>query len=59
MLAVAPAPPFSVKLFRAAMYGAFSGLDPARNELKAVVLSASTESEKRRALSMWRHFGPR
>jgi hypothetical protein len=58
-LAVAPAPSFGGRLFRSAMYGVFSGLDPARRELEAVARSASTESEKRQAAIAWRRFGPR
>jgi hypothetical protein len=58
-LAVPPSPSFSGRLFRTSMYGAFSGLDPSREELKAVVLSASTDAEKRMAASIWRRFGPR
>jgi hypothetical protein len=58
-LAVAPAPSFGGRLFRSAMYGVFSGLDPSREELKAVARSASTDSEKRHAAIAWRRFGPR
>jgi len=58
-LAVAPGPSYGGRLFRSAMYGVFSGLDPSREELKAVVESAKTDAEKRHAALAWRRFGPR
>ena len=58
-LALLPGPAYGGRLFRSAMYGVFSGLDPSREELKAVVQSATTDAEKRHAASAWRRFGPR
>ncbi len=53
-----PEPSYNGKLWRAAIYGAYSGLDPSRGELKRVVLSASTPSERRQAMGAWRLYGP-
>ena len=58
-LAVTPGPSYPARLFRSAMYGVFSGNDPDREELRRVVLSASTESEKRQAASSWAIYSPR
>jgi hypothetical protein len=58
-LAVSPRPSYAGRLFRSAMYGVFSGLDPSRQELRSVAESASTESEKRQAVAAWRRYGPR
>jgi hypothetical protein len=48
-LAAAPAPPYSGKLWRAAVYGDYSGKDPSRRELSAVIASAATLPERRMA----------
>ena len=47
------------RLWRAAQLGAFSDRDPRREELRAVALEAATPEERRRAMAMWRVFGPR
>jgi hypothetical protein len=49
---------FGGKLWRASVFGKFSGLDPSRQELRAVAATASTPSEKQRAEDAWRLFGP-
>jgi hypothetical protein len=58
-LALPLRPPYWVRLWRAAMFGAFSGQDPARDELRRVGLSASNPSEKNQARGAWRLYGPR
>ncbi len=40
-LASAPRPPYVGRLWRAAIFGAYSGLDPKREELRRVVLEAA------------------
>jgi len=59
MLLRAPEPPYGARLWRAAIYGAYSGLDARREELKKVVISASTLLQRRQALGAWRLYGPR
>jgi hypothetical protein len=39
------------------MLGAFSGRDPQRQELRAVVSEARTDPERRRAAMAWRMWG--
>ena len=56
-VAVAPEPSYDGRLLRAAIYGRFSGHDPERRELRGVIDSASTPSEKRHAMSAWRQYG--
>ncbi|MEX1246538.1 MAG: hypothetical protein WEB59_16250 [Thermoanaerobaculia bacterium] len=46
------------RLWRAALFGVFSGQDPGREELRAVALEAATPEEQRRAVGMWRAYGP-
>ena len=46
------------RLWRAAQLGVFSDRDPRREELRAVALEAATPEEQRRAMAMWRAFGP-
>ncbi len=53
-----PELPFGARLWRAAVYGAYSGRDPRREELRAVVLTAATPTEQRQALGAWRVYGP-
>jgi hypothetical protein len=48
---------FGGRLWRAAVYGRFSGRDPQRIELRRVIAEAATPSEKRRAADAWRLFG--
>jgi hypothetical protein len=52
-----PALSYGARLWRAAIYGAYSGLDPARGELRSVALSASTPLERRQAQGAWRLYG--
>jgi hypothetical protein len=59
VVALAPEPPYSGRLWRAGMLGAFSGRDPARTELAAVVADAQTPQERRRGAAAWRMWGPR
>jgi len=59
MLFLAPEPSYMARLWRAAVFGAYSGLDPDRRELKGVALSARTPIERRQALAAWRLYGPR
>jgi hypothetical protein len=54
-----PEPPYFARLWRAGVYGAFSGRDDARTELRAVALEARTPEERRLAVAMWRWFSPR
>jgi len=58
LLFIGPEPAYSDRLWRAAMYGAYSGRDPSRQELRSVVLSAKTPIEQRLALGAWRVYGP-
>lgn len=58
LLARPPQPGYGGRLWRAAMYGRYSGLDPDRRELKKVVLSARTPGERGRALATWKSYGP-
>jgi hypothetical protein len=57
LLLVSPQLAYSDRLWRAAIYGAYSGRDPARQELRSVVLSAKTPAEQRQALGAWRAYG--
>lgn len=57
LLALAQEPPYAGRLWRAGMLGAFSGRDPERQELRAVIPEASTDSERRRAAIAWRMWG--
>jgi len=50
---------FGARLWRAAIFGAYSGRDPSRHELREVALSAQTPAERRQALGAWRAYGPR
>jgi hypothetical protein len=52
-----PRPPYGGRLWRAAVFGAYSGLDPHREELKRVVDEASTPLERRQAMGAWRLYG--
>lgn len=54
----APAPAFEVRLWRAAALSRYSGVDPAASELNAVVRSAASPAERRRAAGIWRRYGP-
>lgn len=59
LIAVAPHPSYGARLWRSAVYGAYSGRDPGREELRRVVLEAKTAPERRQALGIWRMYGPR
>jgi hypothetical protein len=59
LIAIAPQPSYGARLWRSAVYGAHSGRDPGREELRRVVLEAKTPAEKRQALGTWRVYGPR
>jgi hypothetical protein len=52
-----PALSYGARLWRAAIYGAYSGLDPEREELRSVARSASTPLEKGQAQGAWRLYG--
>ena len=54
-----PHPPYGGRLWRAAVFGAYSGLDPRREELGRVVVEASTPLERRQATGAWRLYGPK
>ena len=54
-----PEPAYGARLWRAAVFGAYSGLDPDRRELREVVLSAQTAAERRQAMGAWRLYGLR
>ena len=54
---LAPAPGFGARLWRAVVYGTYSGLDPEREELKRAVQSASTPSERNTAADAWHRYG--
>jgi hypothetical protein len=58
LLARPPALSFNGRLWRAAVFGSFSGRDPRRQELRDAALTAATDAEKRRALAMWKVYGP-
>jgi hypothetical protein len=50
-------PAYAPRLWRAAIYGAYSGLDPRREELARAVLTASTPLERRQGAAAWRLYG--
>lgn len=54
-----PPPSYGAQLWRAAVYGAYSGRDPGRNELRRVVEAAKTPLERRQAAGTWRVYGTR
>ena len=54
---LAPEPNFGARLWRAVMYGTYSGRDPGREELKRAVQSASTPRERTVAAEAWRRYG--
>jgi hypothetical protein len=54
---LAPEANFGARLWRAVVYGSYSGLDPAREELKHAVQSAATPREKTFAAEAWRRYG--
>ncbi len=58
LLLRAPELDFGGRLWRASIYGAYSGRDASRGELRAAALSASTPGERRMAIGAWRAYGP-
>lgn len=54
-----PQPEYMGRLWRASMLGAFSGVDPYRQELRNVAREASSERERQLAMRAWRVYGPR
>lgn len=54
-----PGVPYGGRLWRGAIFGAYSGRDPQREELRRVVLEASTPLERKQARGAWRLYGPR
>ncbi len=50
---------YSARLWRAGVFGQYSGRDRAREELAAVARAAATPEEQRQAIRAWRIFGPR
>ncbi len=56
-VAVSPELPYGAKLWRAGMYASFSGLDPDRKELKKVMPSAASASERSQAIGAWKVYG--
>jgi hypothetical protein len=59
MLFYRPEIAYSARLWRAGTFGLDSGLDPSREELARVALSAQTPAERRQAMGAWRAWGPR
>jgi hypothetical protein len=58
LLAQPPELTYGGRLWRASIFGKYSGLDPAREEIRRVAATAATPSEKQRAEDAWRLFGP-
>jgi hypothetical protein len=54
-----PEPSYTARLWRSAIYGAYSGLDPKRVELRRVVLAAATPRQREQAFGAWRVYGTR
>jgi len=54
-----PALGYGGRLWRAAIYGAYSGLDPNRENLRSVAIAAKTPDERRQAARAWKVYGPR
>jgi hypothetical protein len=54
-----PATTYTARLWRSAVFGAYSGRDPDRSELRQVVAAAASPSERRQAVGAWRVYGPR
>lgn len=58
LLARPPELSFSARLWRAAVYGKYSGHDPEREELRRAAAFAATPAEQRKAANVWRAYGP-
>jgi hypothetical protein len=54
---LAPEASFGARLWRAVVYGSYSGRDPGREELKRTVQSAATPRERAVAAEVWRRYG--
>lgn len=52
-----PDPDFDSRILRAAVFGAYSGQDPERLELKRAIGAAATPAERRRGMAAWRLYG--
>jgi hypothetical protein len=50
---------YDARLWRAAVFGAYSGRDPRREELRREGLAALTPEQRRHALGAWRLYGLR
>ncbi|MEO8430187.1 MAG: hypothetical protein ABI592_01675 [Acidobacteriota bacterium] len=59
LLFAAPRPDFFMAVWRAEIYSGLSGRDPSREKLRALLATASTPAERRRAEQSWRFYGPR
>ena len=59
LVAFAPELDFGGRLWRASVFGAYSGRDPERRELREVAQSAATPQQQRMATGAWRVYGPR
>ncbi len=57
-MASPPVLSYTARLWRAAIFGGYSGLDPRRVELKRVVGEASTPRQQQQARGAWRLYGP-
>ena len=49
---------YSARLWRAGVFGKFSGRDSSRQELARVVEAAATPAEQRLAAGFWKAYGP-
>jgi hypothetical protein len=59
VISATPNPPFAARLWRATVYGLYSGRDPGREEMKSVILSARSPEERSFGIGMWARFGPK
>jgi len=57
LVVLAPELDFGGRLWRASVFGAYSGRDPERRELREVVRSAATPQQQRMAMGAWRVYG--
>ena len=55
----APDLDFGGRLWRASIFGAYSGRDPERRELREVARSAATPQQQRMAMGAWQVYGTR
>jgi hypothetical protein len=59
LVVFAPDLDFGGRLWRSSIFGAYSGRDPERRELREVARSAATPQQQRMAMGAWRIYGPR